>query len=702
MSTQKSSSPKRFPKRKTLVLALSAVIPLVGFSAQIQAQESSEVEKQSDKYRAEPVVVVATRTAKTLNEAPSSVEVVTSETMDREGISTIAESLLDIPNVDVVSPESPVYSSISIRGSDRDQITYLIDGVRQDNYTMSGNRPAFIFVDPEMVKQVEVRRGGGSSLYGNGGIGGTLSVTTKTAQDLLKPGQSYGAKLKTGYNSASREWNRSAFVYGQHGIYDAVIGYSRRDGSKISLSNTGRRSATERDSQYDAVMAKLTVSPSQDNRFTFGYSYDKPQQWSGPANDRMFYELKQHRVTGSWDYRNGDWIDLKVNLQYSKMDNSYDNRTYNPEAYFSDEFESYSGNVQNTSIFELGGTHVLTYGFDVSQTKQHSKNASGLSDESRPDSEGLDAGVFIQDEYSLNDYLTITPVVRFSYYDRTPKSGQKDKYGLEGQTDSKVTPGITFTVTPTDELSVYFSAQTGYRPPFLDELYTAMDYADYGMYSVVLPNSNVKPEESLNLELGVNGDFKNVFAQEDKLSLRANVFRDKIKNLIVAGLTGDMEMTPGGDMILYYSIDNVGSALKKGFELSADYLIGNFDFHASYGYLHAEDEDTGEKIAGITPQQAAFRAGYTYHPWDLNAWYRLRAYKGGKSSEETVYGSGEYKDYAGFATHSIGASWTPEIPGFADIAINFAVDNIGNKKYRYLNGGYGYSRTYRTWISATF
>lgn len=207
MSTQKSSSPKRFPKRKTLVLALSAVIPLVGFSAQIQAQESSEVEKQSDKYRAEPVVVVATRTAKTLNEAPSSVEVVTSETMDREGISTIAESLLDIPNVDVVSPESPVYSSISIRGSDRDQITYLIDGVRQDNYTMSGNRPAFIFVDPEMVKQVEVRRGGGSSLYGNGGIGGTLSVTTKTAQDLLKPGQSYGAKLKTGYNSASREWD---------------------------------------------------------------------------------------------------------------------------------------------------------------------------------------------------------------------------------------------------------------------------------------------------------------------------------------------------------------------------------------------------------------------------------------------------------------------------------------------------------------
>ena len=131
MSTQKSSSPKRFPKRKTLVLALSAVIPLVGFSAQIQAQESSEVEKQSDKYRAEPVVVVATRTAKTLNEAPSSVEVVTSETMDREGISTIAESLLDIPNVDVVSPENALYALMIVLAIDAEKCSRGKSGVLQ-------------------------------------------------------------------------------------------------------------------------------------------------------------------------------------------------------------------------------------------------------------------------------------------------------------------------------------------------------------------------------------------------------------------------------------------------------------------------------------------------------------------------------------------------------------------------------------------
>lgn len=648
-----------------------------------------------------PVVVTATRTSKTLDEAPSSIEVVDGKTLEREQSKTIGDALLDIPNVDVTAGESPVFTNVQIRGSDPDQITYLVDGVRQDNYTTSGNRPAFIFVDPELVKQVEVRRGGGSSLYGNGGIGGTLAVTTKSASDMLKPGQQFGAKLKTGYSDDSREWSKSAYVYGKADIYDAVVAYSRRDGGKIKSSREGHRSNTPRDSQYDAFMAKVTAAPSADNKFSLGYALDKPSQWTGKADDRSYYDLKQQRITGGWDFKNGDLVDLKLKLQYTKMENSFDNRTHNPKAYFSDTFESYSGNVQNTSVFELGGVHAVTYGFDLSQTRQKAKDVNGAEDLTRPHSKGLDAGVFIQDEYSITDSVSLTPVLRYSYYDRKPQTNDNAYYGLESRHDSKLTPGITLTFSPTDSFSAYASVQSGYRPPMLDELYTSMSMFDGMIHSVVLPNSNVKPEESLNFEVGVNGDFKNLAAADDRLSVKAAVFRDKVKNLIVAGLTGDRDMTDDG-MVLYYSIDNVGSALKTGFEASADYYIGDFDLHASYGYLHAKNEETGEKIPGLTPQQFTFRAGYTYKPWDFNAWYRLRAYKGGKSSEETSWNSGEYKTYAGFATHAVGFEWTPKVAGFADFAVNFAVDNVTNAKYRYLNGGYGTARTFRTWVSAQF
>ena len=691
------NSARHFPSVKVLCTpprrALVAIAVLSAVTASAQAEEVvvSDV----------PVVVTATRTTKTLDEAPSSIEVVDGKTLEREQPKTIGDALLDIPNVDVTAGESPVFTNVQIRGSDPDQITYLVDGVRQDNYTTSGNRPAFIFVDPELVKQVEVRRGGGSSLYGNGGIGGTLAVTTKSASDMLKPGQQFGAKLKTGYSDDSREWSKSAYVYGKADIYDAVVAYSRRDGGKIKSSKDGHRSNTPRDSQYDAFMAKVTAAPSADNKFSLGYALDKPSQWTGKADDRSYYDLKQQRITGGWDFKTGDLVDLKLKLQYTKMENSFDNRTYTPEAYFSDTFESYSGNVQNTSVFELGGVHAVTYGFDLSQTRQKAKDVNGAEDLTRPHSKGLDAGVFIQDEYSITDSVSLTPVLRYSYYDRKPQTNDNAYYGLESRHDSKLTPGITLTFSPTDSFSAYASVQSGYRPPMLDELYTSMSMYDGMIHSVVLPNSNVKPEESLNFEVGVNGDFKNLAAADDRLSVKVAVFRDKVKNLIVAGLTGDSDMTDDG-MVLYYSIDNVGSALKTGFEASADYYIGDFDLHASYGYLHAKNEETGEEIPGLTPQQFTFRAGYTYKPWDFNAWYRLRAYKGGKSSEETSWNSGEYKTYAGFATHAVGFEWTPKVAGFADFAVNFAVDNVTNAKYQYLNGGYGTARTFRTWVSAQF
>lgn len=192
---------KTFPNSFLSISVMSAV-----FSTPSSAQNNPSLEVVTA-----PVVVTATRTEKKLNEVPSSLVVITDALLEREAPRTLGDALLDIPNVMLESPESPVFTRISIRGSDSDQITYLIDGVRQDNYTVSGNRPAFMFVDPEMIKQVEVRRGSGSSLYGNGGIGGTIAVTSKTATDLLKSGRDFGAKLKAGYNSDAEEFGQAAW-----------------------------------------------------------------------------------------------------------------------------------------------------------------------------------------------------------------------------------------------------------------------------------------------------------------------------------------------------------------------------------------------------------------------------------------------------------------------------------------------------------
>ena len=172
-------------------------------------------------------------------------------------------------------------------------------------------------------------------------IASALGFTTKDVEEDLKRN---GFRLDKG---------KLAFIYKRHEIFDAVVNYSRKDGGVLSTSRTGRRSSTPRDFQYESIVAKLTAQPSNDNQLSLGYNLDKTGQWSGPVSDRADYGLKQHRITGSWKYRSGDLIDIRSNVQYVKMENSFDGRSYNPNAYFSDDYESLSGNLQNTSIFQL-------------------------------------------------------------------------------------------------------------------------------------------------------------------------------------------------------------------------------------------------------------------------------------------------------------------------------------------------------------
>lgn len=302
----------------TLTAIAASVLATVTYPS-VQDQETPS---NSETVVTAPVVVTATRTEKKLNEAPSSLVVITDSQLEQDNPKTLGDALLDIPNVMMEAPDSPVFTRISIRGSDSDQITYLIDGVRQDNYTMSGNRPAFMFADPEMIKQIEVRRGGGSSLYGNGGIGGTIAVTTKTAADLLKPGRDFGAKLKAGYNNDADEFGQAAWLYGRKGPVDAVIGFSHRDGGKVISSSNGKRSKTPRNAQYDSFTSKLSFTPSDDSIFSIGYNYDENKLDQGRTDNEAKYRLKQHRLSGSWEYSSGDWVDLVVNMQYMKLDKS--------------------------------------------------------------------------------------------------------------------------------------------------------------------------------------------------------------------------------------------------------------------------------------------------------------------------------------------------------------------------------------------
>lgn len=232
----------------------------------------------------------------------------------------------------------------------------------------------------------------------------------------------------------------------------------------------------------------------------------------------------------------------------------------------------------------------------------------------------------------------------------------------------------------------------------LDEMFFAMSYPSTGITSVVIANPEIKPETSLNYEIGLNSQLSRLITENDRLQLKGAVFYDKVKDLISA----DMVDFDPSTMTMYFKTVNVGEVVRKGAEVSADYSIGNASLHLGWGLVHAIDKETNERLPGIVPQTATLRTTWAVPSKDLKLWYRLNWYDGGKSSVDNYQTQEENIHLPSYCTHALGLQWTPSVANFADFTTTVAVENIANKTYQELNGSYGYGRTVRVNVTARF
>jgi hemoglobin/transferrin/lactoferrin receptor protein len=81
---------------------------------------------------------------------------------------------------------------VNLRGYDRRGVLVLVDGVRQGTDTGHLNST---FLDPALIKRIEVVRGPSALLYGSGALGGVIAYDTADAKDLLEAGQNSGYRV---------------------------------------------------------------------------------------------------------------------------------------------------------------------------------------------------------------------------------------------------------------------------------------------------------------------------------------------------------------------------------------------------------------------------------------------------------------------------------------------------------------------------
>ncbi|MBF0496081.1 MAG: Plug domain-containing protein, partial [Deltaproteobacteria bacterium] len=129
--------------------------------------EDKKEDKKKDEIKLEEMVVTATRTEKSVSDAPASVNVVTKEEIETRNIQTIDQALND--TVGVFNRRSKglmdTLAQVSLRGiPGQNRSLILIDGLALNNaYT---GAPMWAGIFPENVEKVEVVKGPFSSLYG--------------------------------------------------------------------------------------------------------------------------------------------------------------------------------------------------------------------------------------------------------------------------------------------------------------------------------------------------------------------------------------------------------------------------------------------------------------------------------------------------------------------------------------------------------
>ena len=685
------------------------------------------------------VTISATRQEQDVTSVPSTVTVHDRKDLDRENVNTIKDLVRYEPGVSVGGAGlRGGISGYNIRGIDGDRILTQIDGVEIPNSFFNGPyaKTQRNYVDPEIVRSVEILRGPASVLYGSNAIGGAVSYYTLNPDDIIKPGQDSGARLKAGYDSADRSWLKSATVAGRADQFDGLLHLSRRDGHETESygdhGGTGlnRTAANPEDVRTTNVLAKTGWNYNDDDRLAFTYEkYDDKRDINQksvvggifmngqPTNlyrarngsDNVTRERFGLENTFVLDSVLADHGKLNLNYQVAKTDQSSEehykaSRDVNRTRQTLYKEQQWVFDAQFDKAFAVAETdHLLTYGATVKHDKVTGSRVgqgtclavgpgcsavgavsanttdtfSKLSD--FPDPTINTYSLFAQDEIRWNQW-TFMPGLRYDYTQLTPHLtdaflASANPSGKDPVSDSKKN---WHRLSPKLGVTYAFNDNYTWYGQYAEGFRTPTAKALYGRFEnlqqgyVVEPNPNLEPEKSKSYETGFRGNF-------DEGSFDVAVFYNKYRDFI-----DEDNIKPGYDIETFKS-RNIKHATIKGIEVKGLLQLDAFGApqglytRGSIAYAHGQNNDTGKPLNSVNPLKGVFGLGY-----DQDTYGGLLSWTLVQRKDRVDSTSFMSPDIAGkvFKTPGFGIL---DLSGYykvtQDVTVNAGIYNLTDKKY---------------------
>lgn len=483
---------------------LSAVTAALLFSSLVPAQTVMQ----------EPIVVTATRTARTADETLASVTVITREDIERTQAKSVSELLTSEPGLDAtVNGGYGKTTSLYLRGTNSDHTLVLIDGVKINSAT-SGNA-SWQYLPVEQIERIEIVRGPRSSLYGADAIGGVVQIFTRTPTERFRAGVEAGygtygtsrvAADVAGGNGATR-----FSITGSHFNTDGIDVKTASAGNEGDRDGYRNESVSARLSHRLAGGAELEAHALRTQGFT---------EFDGTPNQTAF---NQDATGVRLRLSPSDNWQMKLDAGNSR---DYADSFRNGGFYSTFNTNRYTAAWQNDVT--VGKDQLLTLGLDYQDDRVGSTTIYS-------EKERANRGGFVQHQG------------RFSNHDLLVSWRQDDNEQF-GTSD---TGNLAWGYVLNPSLRARLSWGTAFKAPTFNQLY----YPNYG-------TATLRPEESESYEAGLRG--KTAWGNWDVRAYQTNV-----DNLIATVLVGSSYVAQNVDKARIKGVEAEVGARLAGWDTRA-------------------------------------------------------------------------------------------------------------------------------------
>lgn len=665
----RSARTSRLAASAGALLALLLNLPGV---AGAQASPASAVREEAAAGEAatlKTLVVTASAggVAQDVQDAPASITVITRQQLEGKPYRDLADVLSSVPGVIVTGGGDS--KEISIRGMGSAYTLTLIDGKRTDSRETSRLSDGFgqmnAWTPPvSAIERIEVVRGPMSALYGADAMGGVINIITR------KVANEWHGEVNS--QALLQEHARSGNAYQGNFLLSGPI---KQD--VLGLQFYGQSSKREedriyhgfRDSQRDSFTGKLSLTPTRDHDIVLegNHTAQHIRQEPGKSIDPGCAAYSYLGCADPYDKK----VDVdRVSLSHTGRWGFGTSETYVQQEKFS--VSSRDIRLKNTELRTSWampfGQHLVTLGGGYSRNELHdgySNTVTSLADIRR-----TQKSLFAEDAWYLTDTFTLTAGARLDDDDRYGKHWSPRIYGV-------------WNVAP--RWTVKGGITSGFKSPGITQIDGG--YASVGGLGNIYGNPDLKPEKSLNQEIGVLYKHEGL---SGGLTLFNNKFKDKITNAACAA--GDAcYARPGGvgyyGPLLPQTYANVDRAITRGIEATLGLpLARDITLDTSYTYTYSRQE-TGTyagKPLNKLPRHL-LSSTLNYQPLAaLTTWARLTFR--GKDSDNVggVYAVLFPVEAPSYTTLDLGVSYEVS----KTLSLRAAVYNLGDKKIGYNEFGF--------------